>query len=237
MRLSRLAGPLVSFVLIVGGGAVLADREFGMTGSSEPPGASLVPSAAAPRAPGAAVKAVPFTPVAPGVPVRVEIPMATTNHPNGVTAPVSSHPLMESGALFVPPDPHELSWSSVDAPPGADHGSTIITGHVNYVIKGRLVVGALSDLGQYGSRGVGKILTVDLADGRRLSYRIVGGSSVSKDALAARSDLRQTLFDQDSAFGGPRPSGRLVLVSCGGPYDNRTGSYRDNVFVFALPVS
>jgi hypothetical protein len=237
MRLSRLAGLLVSFALVVVGVGVIAVREFGTTGSSEPPGAVLVPSAAAPRAPGALAKAVPSAPAAPGVPVRVEIPMATTNHPNGVSAPVSSHPLMASGALFVPPDPHELSWSSVDAPPGADHGSTIITGHVNYVVKGRLVVGALSDLDRYGRRGVGQILTVDLADGRRLRYRIVGGSSVSKDDLAARSDLRQSLFDQDSAFGGTRPSGRLVLVSCGGPYDNSTGSYRDNVFVFALPLS
>jgi hypothetical protein len=237
MRIPRLAGLLVSAALLVSGAAVIADREFGTTGSSDRLGTAAVPSAAAARAPRSPAEAASSPPGAPGVPVRVEIPIATTDHPTGVTAPVSSHPLMASGALFVPPDPHELSWSNVDAAPGAAHGSAIITGHVNYVIQGRLVVGALSDLAEYGSRGVGRILTVDLADGRRLRYRIVGGASYSKDELAVRPDLRQTLFDQDSAFGATRPSGRLVLVSCGGPYDNSTGSYRDNVFVFALPVS
>ncbi len=235
--MSRLAGLLVSLALLVTGAAVIADREFGTTGSSERPGAAAMPSAAAARAPESLAGAMQSPPGAPGVPVRVTIPMATANHPKGVTAPVSSHPLMASGALFVPPDPHELSWSDVDAAPGADHGSAIITGHVNYVIKGRLVVGALSDLAEYGTRGVGRLVTVDLADGRRLTYRIVGGASYSKDELAARPDLRRTLFDQDSAFGATKSSGRLVLVSCGGPFDNRTGNYRDNVFVFALPVT
>jgi hypothetical protein len=237
MRIHRTAGLLVSMALLVTGGAVMAEREFGTTGSPERPLAASVPSAAAARSPGSPKQAGSSPLGGPGVPVRVDIPMATTNHPNGVTAPVSSHPLTASGALFVPPQPHELSWSNVDAAPAADHGSAIITGHVNYVINGRLVVGALSDLAEYGSRGVGQILTVDLADGRRLRYRIVGGASYNKDELAARPDLRQTLFDQDSTFGATRPSGRLVLVSCGGPYDNSTGSYRDNVFVFALPVS
>jgi hypothetical protein len=236
MPIPRLAGLLVSVALLIAGGAAIADREFGTTESSERLGGVSLPSAAAARALGTPVTAVPSL-GAPGVPVRVVIPMATANHPNGVTALVSSHPLMATGALFVPPDPHELSWSSEDARPGADHGSAIITGHVNYVIKGRLVVGALSDLAEYGSRGVGQIVTVDLAGGRRLRYRIVGGVSYSKDDIAARPDLRQALFDQDSTFGATRPSGRLVLVSCGGPFDNRTGSYRDNVFVFALPVS
>jgi hypothetical protein len=237
MRIRRSAGLLVSMALLVTGGAVMAEWEFGTTGSSERLLAASVPSAAAARSPGSPGEAVWSPPGGPGVPVRVEIPMATSQHPTGVTAPVSSHPLTASGALFVPPDPAELSWSEVDAAPAADHGSAIITGHVNYVVNGRLVVGALSDLAEYGSRGVGQIVMVDLADGRRLRYRIVGGASYNKDELAARPDLRQTLFDQDSTFGTTRPSGRLVLVSCGGPYDNSTGSYRDNVFLFALPVS
>ena len=237
MPIPRLAGVLISLALLVAGAAVIVNREFGTTGSSERPVAAAVPSAAASRASASPAEARPSPPGSPGVPVRVTISMATANHPKGVSAPVSSHPLMASGALYVPPDPRELSWSDVDAAPGATHGSAIITGHVNYVINGRLVVGALSDLTEYGSRGVGQLVTVDLADGRRLLYRIVGGSSYSKDELAARPDLRRTLFDQDSTFGATKPSGRLVLVSCGGPYDNSTGNYRDNVFVFALPVS
>lgn len=237
MRIPRPAGLLVSLALLVAGAVVFVDRELGTTGSSERQVAASVPFAAAPWTPASPAEAKASPSGDPGVPVRVTIPMATADHPHGVTAPVSAHPLMASGALFVPPDPRELSWSDADAAPGASHGSAIITGHVNYVVGGRLVLGALSDLAEYGRRGVGQLLTVDLADGRRLRYRIVGGASYSKEELAARPDLRQTLFDQDNAFGATQPSGRLVLVSCGGPYDNSTGNYRDNIFVFALPVS
>lgn len=31
--------------------------------------------------------------------------------------------------------------------------------------------------------------------------------------------------------------GRLVLITCGGPFDRRTRHYRDNVIVYASPVS
>jgi hypothetical protein len=45
------------------------------------------------------------------------------------------------------------------------------------------------------------------------------------------------LFDQEHAYGqGDVKSSRLLLVTCGGVFDNRTGHYESNIFVYALPT-
>ena len=68
----------------------------------------------------------------------------------------------------------------------------------------------------------GDIVHVDFADGSRASFRVVARRSYPK------SDLPANLFDR---------AGRsiLVLVTCGGSFDEATGSYDDNVVVFAVP--
>ena len=151
---------------------------------------------------------------------------------------VTSHPLNSDNSLYVPADPTVVSWASNDAAPGSDHGTTILTSHVNYVINGKLVIGALADLAQYAQSAIGKIITLHTREGITLRYRIIAGREYSKDQLAASPQLRATLFDQTSAFGpASNPTGRLVLVSCGGAFDPATGEYEDNVFLYALPVS
>jgi hypothetical protein len=160
------------------------------------------------------------------------IPFGSSHHPHGVTAPVSADPLLPNGDLFVPPHPGTVSWASQDAEPGADRGTAILVGHVNYAH----VQGALSDLAEYTTSAVGKTFTVVLADGRRLLYKVSAGAEYHKDQLAADPDLRRRIYDQESVFGTGAGSGRLVLVSCSGAFDNRTGSYENNIFVFAMPV-
>jgi hypothetical protein len=58
---------------------------------------------------------------------------------------------------------------------------------------------------------------------------------VNKDKLGAR---RQELFDQTHSYGlaGKPKSDRLLLLSCGGAFDNRTGHYESNIFVYAFPA-
>ena len=236
----RLAGLVLSVLAALAGLALVADHQFGTTGPEVAAG-TTVPTAAAPRAsrpptdPSGAPTDPSATPDQPGVPVRLEIPFPSSNHAGGVTAAVSADPLQGDGTLFVPADPQAVSWASDDAAPGAAQGTSILTGHVNYVVDGRLVQGALSDLAQYAVTDVGKTFTVVLADGRRLAYRITGGVQYDKTELAARPELRAAVFDQTSSFGDG--SGRVVLVSCGGAFDHRTGNYEDNVFVFAVPVT
>jgi hypothetical protein len=122
-----------------------------------------------------------------------------------------------------------VSWASQDVAPGSAYGTTILVGHIN---SGG-AQGAFSDLAGYR---VGQIITLELADGRRMKYAVAASPiEVKKDQLAAR---RQELFDQDQSYGLPgKPrSGRLLLLSCGGVFDNRTGHYESNIFVFALPA-
>lgn len=174
----------------------------------------------------------------PGVPTAIDIPFASPTHPDGVHSKVGSHNLNADGTLYVPADPRKVSWAAEDAAPGSSHGTTILTSHINYVIGGHLVVGALSDLAWYSQHAIGKQLTLRLSDGRVLAYRIVAGREYSKQQLASDPKLRVALYDQRKVYGsGSNPSGRLLLVSCGGAFDAYTGEYEDNVFLYALPVS
>ena len=58
-------------------------------------------------------------------------------------------------------------------------------------------------------------------DGRR--YRVTSVRRVRKQGLPSSIYSRS----------GPA---RLVLVTCGGPFDTKTGHYRDNVVVTAVPA-
>ena len=159
----------------------------------------------------------------PGVPVSV---IVAGHH---VQAAVSADPLNADGSLFVPPNPRAVSWASQDVGPGSSYGTTILVSHVNF----GGVPGAFSDLPDYQ---VGQIITVVLADGRKLKYAVAAPPmDVRKDQLGPR---RAELFDQTHSFGpaGRPKSGRLLLLTCGGAFDNRTGHYESNIFVFALPV-
>jgi hypothetical protein len=174
----------------------------------------------------------------PGVPVAIDIPIATAAHPNGVHAKVTHDDLNPDGTLFVPADPTMVSWAREDAKPGSSRGTAILISHINFVIDGQLVSGALSDLAEYARDAVGKKFTVRLADGRVLTYRIVAGREYSKEQLAADHNLRASLYDQRKVYGpAGQQTGRLLLVSCGGAFDAYTGEYEDNVFLYALPVT
>jgi hypothetical protein len=173
----------------------------------------------------------------PGVPVGIDIPIPSPTHPDGVHARVTSHDLNPDGTLYVPSDPRTVSWAREDAQPGSSHGTAILTSHINFVINGHLVIGAMSDLAWYAQHAVGKQIALHLKDGRVLHYRIVAGREYSKDQLANNPDLRRELYDQSRVYGPPgRPSGRLLLVSCGGAFDQYTGEYQDNVFLYLLPA-
>ena len=203
---------------------------------ASPPASTQVSSSVAPRPP--TTPGVPHPVQSPGIPVGIDIPFGSANHPNGVHARVSSHPLNPDGSLFVPADPRAISWASQDAAPGSARGTAILTSHINFVIDGQTMAGAFADLADYARTAVGRQLSVLLADGRRLKYRIVAGREYHKVQLAADPSLRASLYSQKDSYGRPGqpPTGRLLLVSCGGTFDPSSGEYEDNVFLYALPV-
>jgi hypothetical protein len=226
----------LGIILLVVSATILGSHYFGhgragRTLSSEalPPGLGPTPTSTATRAPSGAPRpaqrpsAVPVTQSNTGVPVSVIV----AGH--RVKAPVSANRLKPDGSLYVPPNPGAVSWGSQQVAPGSEYGTTILVSHIN---KGG-VAGAFSDLADYRA---GQIITLVLADGRRMKYAVAAAPiEVNKDKVGAR---RQELFDQTHQYGLPgRPkSGRLLLLSCGGVFDNRTGHYESNIFVYALPI-
>jgi hypothetical protein len=172
---------------------------------------------------------------APGVPVRISATGARAQN-----TPIEAHGLDRDGTLYVPQDPAIASWLDYPAVgPGADHGSAVLTTHVNYAH----VLGAFGDLTAYRA---GQHIGVTLADGRLLSYHVVPAASMGFDTTATAlvlskaeldhdPSLRARVFDFTGAWaetGGPR-CGRLVLVTCTGRVVDH--NYLDNAFVFALP--
>lgn len=238
-RLGRVLLITVSAALVVTGGVTVLRLERG-TPSEAPssPVAAATPPPSLPVAPASTTRSSTVAPaIGPGVPVAIDIPIASSNHRHGVRARITAHPLNADRTLYVPPDPTEVAWASQDAMPGSARGTAILVSHVNFVVNGRTVAGAFADLAQYARTAVGRTLTVTVSDHRTMRYRIVAGREYPKDALAANPSLRRELYDQSSVYGtGARPSGRLLLVSCGGAFDPSTGSYEDNVFLYALPV-
>lgn len=172
---------------------------------------------------------------APGVPLRITVDGARAHG-----TPVEAHGLGDDGTLYVPDDPTIAGW--LDYPtvgPGADHGSAILTTHVNYAG----VLGAFGDLTAYRP---GQHISVTLADGRILSYHVVPAASmgfrttdtalvVDKAQLDQDPALRARIFDFSHTWSdNGRPGcGRLVLVTCTGRVVGH--NYLDNAFVFAVP--
>lgn len=131
-------------------------------------------------------------------------------------APVVPISADRTGALQVPEDGSVVGWWSAGPRPGQPTGTVVLTGHVATWDAG---AGALSRI-----RGLRPGDEVEVGAGRTdRRYRVEGLRSYPKTALPPE------VF---ASYGRPR----LVLVTCGGEFDERTRSYADNVVVFAVPV-
>jgi Sortase domain len=145
-------------------------------------------------------------------PVRVRIASL------GVDAPVVSSGIdVAHGVLGVPADIHRLGWWRDGAAPGDATGTTLIAGHLDSASGGTGALFALRDA------RAGNTVEVDTASGRRFEYRIV---SVH---LYAKAALPPSVFT-------PNGAPRLVLVTCGGPFDDASGHYLDDLVVTAVPA-
>ena len=117
--------------------------------------------------------------------------------------------------IQVPSDVSTVGWWAIGAAPEDAVWTTVIVGHVDAWDQG---AGALNHL---DAARPGMPVTVTSADGRTTGYAVTALQVVPKS-----SGLPASLFAQDA----PR---RLVLITCGGPFDERTRSYRDNIVVTA----
>lgn len=123
------------------------------------------------------------------------------------------------GTLAVPENPQQVGWWAGSALPGSPSGTTVIDGHIDSATAG---VGALIHLSDLVP---GDHVSIVGSTGRTLDYVVV-----ARRVYVKHAGLPPSLF----APGGPE---RLLLISCGGPFDSARGSYEDNIAVFATPAA
>jgi hypothetical protein len=176
------------------------------------------PSAAAPTdgdAPGPVALGDPLPPQWPEFrPTRVVLrPDA-----GGGAAPVDPVGVVD-GSLQLPDDADRVGWWRGGSRAGTPFGTVVVAGHLDSATD---PAGFLAGLAALTSGDL-----VELASsGAQQRYRVVGNYLLPSADLSRRSDL----FDQ-------RRRHRLLLVTCGGPYDRAQGRYRDNRIVEAVPVT
>jgi LPXTG-site transpeptidase (sortase) family protein len=148
----------------------------------------------------------------PSLPLSLTIPSQGVG---GAVVPVGYD--RRTGELGVPGDPLTLGWWDDSALPGSRSGTVVMAGHVDTQTGGK---GVLFNLEQ-------------IAPGQRvevLTSRGVVTYQVAARHTYVKSDLPADVFDQSGRA-------RLVLITCGGPFDARTHHYAYNIVVYALPLS
>jgi len=146
----------------------------------------------------------PAAPAAPAVPVRLSLPTL------GVSALVQDE-VTTQGVLGVPPDPAQVGWWTGSDRPGSPTGSTVLDGHVDSARTGASALYRLTEL------RAGDPIVVSDAQGRDVTYRVY-----ARQVYPKHRGLPGSLF---TATGPPR----LVLITCGGPFDGTARSYQGNV--------
>jgi hypothetical protein len=143
------------------------------------------------------------------------VPLGIESRRLGIDGPVVPVRVVD-GTLEVPPDPHVLGWWQHGAAVG-EPGTVVIVGHVD---SAELGPGSFFNLGRAKP---GDRITVSTAAGSR------------RYVVAARRAFPKGHLPPDAFAPTGRP--RLVLITCGGPFDTRTRHYRDNVVVYAVPLA
>ncbi|MDI1463447.1 class F sortase [Catellatospora sp. KI3] len=120
-----------------------------------------------------------------------------------------------SGDFAVPPSVERVGWYRYGPGMEAVAGSIVIAGHVDSAAQGKGAFFTLRDLTE------GAAVRLTDATGRGYGFQVVGVEQFRK----ARIPLER-YFARDGAL-------RLTLITCGGPFDEATRHYRDNVVVTA----
>ncbi|QBR92179.1 class F sortase [Nocardioides euryhalodurans] len=147
------------------------------------------------------------------------VPTRLTLRPDagGASAPVV--PVAVVGrTLTLPDDADTVGWWRGGSRVGSPFGTAVVAGHLDSVTDpagylAGLAVLVPGDLVELGS------------EQEQVRYRVVRNDLLPSADLSSRSDL----FEQ-------RRHHRLLLITCGGPYDEEAGRYRDNRVVEAVPV-
>lgn len=138
--------------------------------------------------------------------------------PSGALLAVDVAATDPRGALVIPELVARAGWWQGGARLGDPFGAIVIAAHVDSFADG---IGPISEL-----------LSAEPGDVVRLEARNLSQSfAVSSSTFVPRARLAD--HAATLSFDGAH---RLVLITCGGPYDRASGGYRDNLIVVAGPA-
>lgn len=168
---------------------------------------SGLPAATAAGLVGMRAAALPAPEAARVSPLRVRVPAV------GIDAAVAGTGLGADRSLTVPADPALAGWYA-DGPAPGGLGPAVLAGHVDWAGRPAVFAGLARS-------SPGDEIVVDRADGSSVHFSVTRVLQMPKGA-----------FPTDAVY-GPVPGAELRLITCGGRFDPATGSYTDNVVVFA----
>lgn len=198
-------------LLALGLVAAAAGLGHALAGGPALPNVGIVPPARAGASPAPVPEREALEPVSLSkVPQQVRLPTM------GVDAPVQPVLPGLDQQLGVPESPSVVGWWSAGAAPGSRHGTVVLAGHVDTRSAGPGALFRVADLQP------GDPLEV-ASEHSTTQYRIAAVRSYPKASLPA------DVFDRT---GNPR----LVLITCGGPFNDSTDEYDDNIVAYAVPT-
>jgi hypothetical protein len=148
----------------------------------------------------------------PPAPARLDYPAIAADMgitPVGVSA---------DGQMAIPEDAVLAGWYRHSASPAETDGTVVIAAHAGSIPTPR---GPLYDLRD--SRPGHEVVLED-TDGHRTAYRVSRVDQLTKTTIDFRAYFTRA---------GEK---RLVLITCGGRWDERRQSYDDNIIVTAVPL-
>lgn len=188
-----------------------------LAGCAAAPAESIAPTAV-PSPPPTAVVDVPrqsseLAPVAQvSAPIRLQIPSVA------IDIQIDPVGVQDDGFMQIPETITVAGWYRYGASPSSDTGSTVITAHVDDFIQGVGPFAALKDM------PVDAEIIVTTEDGVEHRYVLESVQSVEKEQVPL-----DQVFDR---AGAPR----IVLLTCGGQFDENVRQYSDNVIAIANPL-
>ena len=138
----------------------------------------------------------------------------------GVDSPVVTTSMDASRSIVVPEDVMETGWYDGSRRLGASYGSTVIVGHRDSATQGS---GALFGIEEIP---LGATITVTAQDGTAHEFIVDSVEFIDKDSLPQEAPR---IFTHRGPY-------RLVLITCGGAFDESIRSYESNVVIIALPA-
>jgi len=148
--------------------------------------------------------------------VERESPVTLTIDDIELWGPITEVGIEDDGQLEVP-DEATIGWYKYGSAPGLP-GATVLAAHVSW----NRAIGPFYKLGELEP---GAQVDVRLQDGATRTYQVVERTIYAKDELP-RDRIWTTTGDE-----------MLVLITCGGSYNSSIRRYRENIVVYAVPVS